>query len=231
MTTFGNIKKHGFVYSIYHNKHYLNVIIYKIANKEINVVKDISGKKTSNIKLSLQHWVVNDKTTESDLNYIRNLNLIDLEVKASDCCFTDDNRVYYADKDLFVNSLNNYKNGAKGEIETCDKLLNFYASNFFTDEKSYLDRFDSMYIGSLNQNNPLGLNQIDACPTLVTWKQLKKLYQEGKLNYQIERMLDWNRCFRTNFVKFQYDPYTGKKIDWGRINNALTELLGTDYHI
>lgn len=65
------------------------------------------------------------------------------------------------------------------------------------------------------------------CPQLITWSQFKKMREDHKFDdISLELLFDYNSCFMYGFRKFAYDPYSGEKIDWGRISEEISDMLG-----
>ena len=61
---------------------------------------------------------------------------------------------------------------------------------------------------------------------VFTIEDLGQTIRHGWTDYEIDDFCDRRKS--TNLTRFNYDPYTGEKIDWKEVKKLLNELIKND---
>lgn len=61
---------------------------------------------------------------------------------------------------------------------------------------------------------------VDYCD-FVTVEELLRLIAMGDTTYNMADYTDWRRS--TNITRFRYDPFTGEKVEWGRLRKMYAK--------
>lgn len=104
-------------------------------------------------------------------------------------------------------------------LKTENVKIHRYYKDFAKEMRYEYNEWKRVHIGAFTKNDRGNY------PKLVTWSQVKQMYLNSEIDTDLKCLLDWNQCFYYGFVKFQYDPYTGREIDWKKINKEVSDLM------